>query len=80
MFIAYSDYICALQIGLITKGAKDRIRLVEEIKNRVELGDLSFVHYEDTVVISWNVDGLKYSRAVLKKEIHTNGVEPVGDA
>jgi hypothetical protein len=52
MFIAYSDYVHLLQIGLITKGPEDRVRLVEEIQKRVELGDLSFVHYEDTVVIS----------------------------
>jgi len=52
MFVAYFDYVHSLQIGLVTKGPEDRVRLVEEIQNRVELGDLSFVHYEHTVVIS----------------------------
>ena len=52
MFIAYFNYVHSLQIGLVTKGPKDRVRLVEEIQNRVELGDLSFVHHEHTVVIS----------------------------
>ena len=80
MFIAYFDYVHSLQIGLVTKGPKDRVRLVEEIQNRVELGDLSFVHHEHTVVISWNVNWLMNSRAVLEKEIHTNGVESVGNA
>ena len=49
MSIAYFDYVHSLQIGLVTKGPEYRVRLVEE---RVELGDLSFIHYKHAVVIS----------------------------
>ena len=52
MSIAYFDYVHSLQIGLVTKGPEYRVRLVEEIQNRVELSDLSFIHYKHTVVIS----------------------------
>jgi hypothetical protein len=52
MFVAYFDYIHSLQIGLVTKRPEDGVRLVKEIQDCIELGDLSFVQNKDTVVIS----------------------------
>ena len=79
MFVAYFDYIHSLQISFVTKGPEDRIRLVKEIQDRIELGDLSFVQNKDTVVISWNVDGLIEDR-IEKEKSYTDGVDSVSDA
>lgn len=52
MLRAYPHNICALQVRFVAQGAEDRVLFVEQVEHGIKFRDPSFVHNQNTIVVS----------------------------